>query len=518
MFVTVIGRYDAAPYNTRSKLFLTWNEWNDYNYRTLFGIFYIDEDSKKHDLGSVKIAQYGQKKGPPKLTVGDTFNELGPEYFSLGAFEYYEGLNKLGDEIRIKVLKSLKDIARFPDIFDKAMLEPVTQDSLLRSVSETEITGQYRRMAGGGAALTPYDFIFDAAFSDAIEEKLRFYFEVIPNSNPPTNIHVLIGRNSSGKTTLLKNMVGSLLKDNESCGFRNIESISLFGEDFPYEIIFPVLINVSFSAFDDSKYHTDQEEAWIKYYYIGLKKSNKNAVKSPSDLDLEFYDSLNNCRKRLLVARWKNAIKILESDSNFRDEDISSLIDPDDSITDERQRDQAFKDTAIETFSKLSSGHKIVLLTITRLVELVEEKALVLIDEPEIHLHPPLLSAFTTSLSDLLTNRNGVAIIATHSPVIMQEVPKSCVLKLIRNGDSISVNRLRIESFGENVGTLTHEVFNLEVTNSGFHKRLKEIVAKTNSYEEAIEAFKSNLGLEAKAMLHSLFYQKENGPRNDTIN
>jgi predicted ATP-dependent endonuclease of OLD family len=51
-----------------------------------------------------------------------------------------------------------------------------------------------------------------------------------------------------------------------------------------------------------------------------------------------------------------------------------------------------------------------VLLTITRLVETVEERTLVLLDEPEAHLHPPLLSAFVRSLSDLLINRNGVAI------------------------------------------------------------------------------------------------------------
>ncbi len=41
---------------------------------------------------------------------------------------------------------------------------------------------------------------------------------------------------------------------------------------------------------------------------------------------------------------------------------------------------------------RMSSGHAIVLLTVTKLVARVEEKTLVLIDEPESHLHPPLLS------------------------------------------------------------------------------------------------------------------------------
>ncbi len=66
-----------------------------------------------------------------------------------------------------------------------------------------------------------------------------------------------------------------------------------------------------------------------------------------------------------------------------------------------------WRQAAIHQFDRLSSGHAIVLLTITRLVELVEERSLVLIDEPEGgHLHPPLLSAFVRALSDLLVQRN----------------------------------------------------------------------------------------------------------------
>ncbi|WP_444822831.1 AAA family ATPase, partial [Vibrio parahaemolyticus] len=56
--------------------------------------------------------------------------------------------------------------------------------------------------------------------------------------------------------------------------------------------------------------------------------------------------------------------------------------------------------------SRMSSGHAIVLFTITRLVDTVGEKSLVLLDEPEGHLHPPLLSAFLRTLSDLLYIKN----------------------------------------------------------------------------------------------------------------
>lgn len=86
---------------------------------------------------------------------------------------------------------------------------------------------------------------------------------------------------------------------------------------------------------------------------------------------------------------------------------------------------QRFVQSTVPRFEKLSSGHKVILLTVAKLIELVEEKTLVLMDEPEEHLHPPLVAAFIRALSNLLTYRNGVGIVATHSPVIVQEVPKN---------------------------------------------------------------------------------------------
>jgi predicted ATP-dependent endonuclease of OLD family len=138
------------------------------------------------------------------------------------------------------------------------------------------------------------------------------------------------------------------------------------------------------------------------------------------------------------------------------------------------------------------------------LVETVEEKTLVLLDEPEAHLHPPLLSAFVRALSDLLVNRNGVAIIATHSPVVLQEVPQSCVWKIRRSGRELIAERPEQETFGENVGVLTREIFGLEVTDSGFHTLLKSAVENATDYADVVRRFDGQVGGEAKAIIRSL--------------
>jgi ABC-type multidrug transport system ATPase subunit len=138
------------------------------------------------------------------------------------------------------------------------------------------------------------------------------------------------------------------------------------------------------------------------------------------------------------------------------------------------------------------------------LVDTIEEKTLVLMDEPESHLHPPLLSAFTRALSELLQDRNGVAIIATHSPVLVQEVPKSCVWKLTRLRTAGRSDRPERETFGENVGVLTREIFGLEVTKSGFHEVLQNAVDEGGNFESIMLDYEDQLGIEAQALLRTL--------------
>jgi ABC-type cobalamin/Fe3+-siderophores transport system ATPase subunit len=163
-------------------------------------------------------------------------------------------------------------------------------------------------------------------------------------------------------------------------------------------------------------------------------------------------------------------------------------------------------------FERMSSGHAIVLLTMTRLVDTVDEKTLVLMDEPESHLHPPLLSAFTRALSDLLTDRNGVAIIATHSPVVAQEVPRSCVWLMERSRAVGATSRPQLETFGENVGVLTREIFGLEVSRSGFHDMLRQAVDQGQTYDEIVSDYKGRLGFEAQALLRALIASQSFSP------
>ena len=105
--------------------------------------------------------------------------------------------------------------------------------------------------------------------------------------------------------------------------------------------------------------------------------------------------------------------------------------------------------------------------------------------------------------------RNGVALISTHSPVVLQEVLSRCVWMLRRTRTWSTVERPALETFGESAGVLTREVFGLEVTNSGFHQLVSAVARQPGSTYEAVEAhFNQQLGAEARALARSLVSQR----------
>ncbi|WP_368029155.1 AAA family ATPase [Arcobacter sp. s6] len=481
------------PETSNLKVYLTLDNWNDFSYRTLYEITLFDENGKKHDLGYIKIANFGQTI-ESRIKLENEFDALDERYFSLGqGTDYYSSIQALSLELKELFLLSIKDIVFDEELQRRALEENVTQISLLRDTTLVTLTGQYKRILSGGAILTPYNFSYQMIQTE-IQAGYELSFDVEPESNPPTNIHVLIGRNGVGKTHLLNNMIESFIGiDSVSGSFQQAED--MFGDTGEF---FSRVISISYSAFDPFKPYIEVD--YPNYSYIGLKKTGESALKNDVELANEFADSILRDMNRAKINQWLNTVRTLESDPLFARVNITQIIN------------ESFnREQIIHLFKRLSSGHSIVLLTITKLVEKIEEKTLVLLDEPEAHLHPPLQSSFVRALSDLLINRNAVAIIATHSPVIVQEIPMNCVWKLSRYGYRANAERFVSETFGESIGKITREVFDLEINESGFYKLLSDDVNNGMSYEQVIQKYNDQLGFEAKLLLRSLLNSSNRG-------
>ncbi|MDA5543835.1 AAA family ATPase [Yersinia rochesterensis] len=518
----IIEKGKNIPSDDINTGYLRIDNWNDYSFVTMFFLTIFDRKGTKHEIGNLKIGFEGQKEEvSTHSTLEKIFTNLKDDYFSLGdSLEYYKNLNNLDSELKMDILTSLKDIIINTNRLSDIENESVLNTSLLRSVTLSDIHGQFSRVLNGLDELSDFDFDFKRRSIEGFSD-LDISFKVEVDSIPSTNIHAFIGRNGCGKTTILNGMIEAITDPaNELVYFTDNDR---FSESRIPKGYFRSLVSVSFSAFDPFSPPQDQPDPakGTRYFYIGLKSpENPQRLKSLEDLRLEFVSALIGClRSDKKKEIWSSAIKKLNSDQNFANMELSILNTRYEKLKDKKSKIQVdsdkFRDYLYEDITKylsrMSSGHAIVLFTITRLVDTVGEKSLVLLDEPEGHLHPPLLSAFLRTLSDLLDARNGVAIIATHSPVVLQEIPKSCVWKVIRSREAINIIRPEIETFGENLGVLTREVFSLEVANSGYHYLLSQSVESGLSYKRILAKYSNQIGLEGRTVLKAMVLSRDEG-------
>ncbi|MDF0607210.1 AAA family ATPase [Neisseriaceae bacterium TC5R-5] len=520
---------DRDPFDEcLNTIYIKSGNWDDYDFKTTFHVIFFNSKGEMLNLGDVKIGYKNQEIGRTVIALrknleelpgknleelpGKNLEELPDDWFSLGQdVEYYKNVyDQLSENERSLFLMKLRDVVSDNKRFFKFKGEEVFQKSLMRNVSQTVIFGQFKRVLNEQPALTDFKFRYCYPAGNK-NSRNDLIFNVIPDSKPSTNIHVLIGRNGVGKTTLLNNIAKIITSSCEielNCGklYDNANRHSSNDCFLPSDY-FSRVVSISFSMFDQFVL-SESKNPDVKYYYVGMKEAkldtfDKEVVttKSKDQLAEEFLESLQSClSQEPKKQRWCEAISSLESDSNFAEMSLKDLVES-------KEFDSSL---AEQLFQKMSSGHAAVLLTITQLVDTVEEKTLVLMDEPESHLHPPLLSAFVRALSDLLHNRNGVAIIATHSPVVVQEVPKSCVWKLTRFGEETRVDRPECQTFGENIGVLTREIFGLEVSKSGFHNLLEKAVEDGGSFESISQEYHGQLGFEAQAILRTLITIRDN--------
>lgn len=504
----IIDKNERIPIDQVNTVYLKIDHWNDYSFVTMFDVYVYDQNGVGRSLPNIKIGFVGQTTEETTYgTLDREFTELNSDYFSVATdVDFYRKLwLDFSPEWRDSFLLRLRDVVRTPAILEIAENQTVFNTSHLRSVSINSIKNKFTRVLAGDVPPTDFHFDFLLPGTPTFAE-FDLEFRVTADSLPSTNVHAIIGRNGVGKTTLLKEMVKAISgRSQVAAEFYTKKSLftsrKTLGKDF-----FSNLVSVAFSAFDpfDLPEPNENPSDGTPYSYIGLthySDADGARLKSRTSLHLEFEEALKFClsepqRKQ----RWHDAIAALESDSNFADMNLLDLLQYDlENISEPAQR----------RIEKMSSGHAIAILTVTQLVAKVEEKTLVLIDEPESHLHPPLLSALIRSLSQLLYKQNGVAIIATHSPVVLQEIPKSCVWKLYRERLSSTKARPDIETFGENVGTLTREVFRLEVEKSGFHTLLLECVDSGDTYDEILARFGGSLGFEAKGILRAMTINRD---------
>lgn len=480
------------------------DNWDDYGYRTTYeAVIYTSQDISV-DLGAMKILEIDQTSGSTPMPKSP-FRSLGANYCSLGhGLEYYETLYKLGPALREAYLKALGDVAW--DELRRAEFEDLEgyKVSLLRfSGAErlVEEAARFLRQIKKSLPSKRRGFAFNVKTQlGESGPPLVAKFSFTRRGQLPHRVNAIIGYNGTGKTRLLSNLaiIASEYGHHTKEAART-KSAGQFIETKP-----PVVrvVVVSYSAFDSFVIPDDDEAERVGYVYCGLRtnvhpidgapREPVYGLKSLQEIELDFMTALERIRHHDRMDVLREAMRPLLDDASFQRIGLTGLFG--------RYSGDDFADF----FKTLSSGHKIVVKIIVELVAFLEgsEPTLVLVDEPETHLHPPLTAAFSRSLRECLDQLNGFAIVATHSPVVLQEMPARYVRVLRRIGERATLSRPDMETFGEAIGNITQHVFNLDDGATDWHETLRTL-AQDNSLQEIEAQLGGKLGFVARSLVAS---------------
>lgn len=136
----------------------------------------------------------------------------------------------------------------------------------------------------------------------------------------------------------------------------------------------------------------------------------------------------------------------------------------------------------------LSSGQLSFLISMFSFIANIESNSLVLIEEPENFLHPSLLTHFINSLTKILRETSSVAIIATHSALVLREIPSDQVTIMQRIADFTMYSAPKIETFGADTHQIMIDIFGDLYSNALFRDELKSI-ARGRTINEILGEF-----------------------------
>ena len=119
-----------------------------------------------------------------------------------------------------------------------------------------------------------------------------------------------------------------------------------------------------------------------------------------------------------------------------------------------------------------------------------------LLDEPENTLHPNLEIDFMKILKDILEEFDSFAIIATHSSIIVREVPSSCLHIIVRDEDNIEIQKPLINTFGSNITDITNYIFDDISENKPYTDWLVKELENYDTFEEFQKKYQDILSYE----------------------
>lgn len=535
----------------KDMLALSFNNWDDFGVSTtLNAVLYFDGESVL-EL-SLKLLIESDIYSPLKLNElrdqgwDGNFPIPNVNYVSVPSdIDFYNILiAKLGLDKAKEILILIRDAGYLKNIVD--------DQDVIKLIQHGDFDGSVLREAGarkafkdgwmlfGDKVSTIRDFTLFFRRYDGSSEPIMFHFNSV---NLPYDINILIGPNGIGKSYTLKSLVEywlgvengnkELLKEQGHIPFAespNISKLILISyspfEEFTIDLSKTNIINndtYKYFGFRMMKEADDGEES------IGISRNRptsdsvRSILKSLAD-DKKFGFITTRTKKfetiwsvlQPVIGFDSIAIEIINDtkirpyipDSNFHVIDNNKfcmsinegIYDVLDTLCIDLSKNVNYQSGVIfirdGKIIDISSGQRFFCYIVVNVVGQIRMDSLVVIDEPELFLHPTLEIEFISLLKKILKSFNSKAILATHSLAIAREVPANCIHVYRKCKGLLEIDHPPFETFGGDMQRISSYVFGDNSISKPFDNWINEKISEYDSPQEFIEALGSELNEE----------------------
>lgn len=457
--------------------------WDDYGYKTRYKLYYHESSQNYSLMGEVKIMKKNESVTYGKLP--NKFFYLTEEYCSLGQdFIYYRKIKAMiGNRYR-SFLNALRDAACFSKICDEFIGNSVFKISLLREKEADRVLQFVQYELAGVNYNEDRSFVFKSELPYYRKERLsiKFDFGKLCEENNLNRIIALIGDNGIGKTTVLSQLAEALVNNKKES----------FNPNLP---VFSKVIATSYSIFDG---FFNIKGTSYNYVYCGMQSQNHSLMTEEE-----------------LAIRRRHSVELIKRKDNGCNRLYRLLI----RVIHEEIVDKMYDDKNVfsekkyqEVHKWLSSGQTMLLNLIIEILANIRHNTLLLIDEPEVHLHPQGITELVHIIDWLCEEYSSSCIMATHSAVIIQELLSRNVIVMDRELDGSPIIRpMTLESMGENLTTITQEIFGRDNKEPLYVKKIRKLVNSNKDIDEVLQKVQNNdvpISMPMYLLLDKMFSEK----------
>lgn len=478
----------------RDNLTISIDNWDDYGYQTVLKLsiwkenFYLRVNPRNPEMIDYLKGESEEKPG--------TDNHNNSYYCSLGDEAYYNFLNKYTlDKCRENWFELVNDIAFKQD----SEIDKIVQE-FEQYVDTKSVRFKFDQPNGKTHNFFNNSFLRDRdiidikenlgrkakrGFNGELHKKIELFGNQIKliqqERTLPYQIYALIGRNGSGKTETIKKII---LESLEQKNFSKVLHFSLS----PFDKV----IEVTQSTERYEKIGLEISNGLITKEHVKAKVKANAVIEQENKIEIEEIieskDSVENeytlyIQSLILdlpeanfdednskVNLWKECLNEFSFDKWA--EDFKEIY----SITNNGESKKIQINAEVfKKINELSSGQKTIILYISKLIASINEGYLVIFDEPETFMHPPMIKAFIRNISEIIRQRNATCIVATHTPIILQEIPNDCVYCLNRTDTgNVVIKNVHYRTYGESIDLLYKNIYGMELARTGFYSFLED--------------------------------------------